>query len=139
MGHALATLVVMVCAYPLTMSVITIWTAAMPATKPTALQPPSRTPSTLGSYPQGAPTPEVSLVHTCTQIAIDWHSLKSAIGIDFNGNCTCGWYMYFIAQNASLEFCVYFQVAKMGVFMLVTGGTYPSVNHHSLTKKINLR
>ena len=81
MGHALATLAVMECAYPLTMSVMTIWTAAMPATKPTALQPLSRTPSTLGSYPRGAPTPEVSLVriHTCTCMCtqIDWHSLKS--------------------------------------------------------------
>lgn len=73
MERALATLVVMECAYPLTMSVITTWTAAMLATKPTALQPPSRIPTTLGSCLQGAPTPQVSLVCTHTHVHVRVH------------------------------------------------------------------
>ena len=73
MGHALGTPVVMECVYPLTTSVTTTWTAEMPAMRPTALQLPSRTPSTLGSYPRGAPTPQVSLVCTHTHTHVHTH------------------------------------------------------------------
>ena len=62
MAPASVTLVAMESVFPLTMSVITTWTAVMPATRPTAHQPPSRTLSILDSCHRGAPTQQASLV-----------------------------------------------------------------------------
>ena len=66
MAHVLVTHVAMESVFPLTMSVMTTWTVVTPVMRLTAPQRPLRTPTTLTSCLQDAPTPQASLVCTCT-------------------------------------------------------------------------